>query len=151
MPLNQIKWHVCILNFMAVKCDVPSIQNIFSIWHGNTMSMHFGPTNCWLYFLFMFYFLLQKYFTKNKWPETIFRWFIIQKCLKDVFNSNWIIKLLYYFKEINETLRHIIKFKMFSNHIIIWNYFLLFLTIPHYPEILENIMMQILLLLTMYK
>ena len=59
---------------------------------------------------FVLYVLLQKYLTKNKWPETIFKWFIIQKCLKDVFNNKWIIKLLYYFKEINESSNFIINF-----------------------------------------
>ena len=73
-------------------------------WKYNVYAL--GPTIWCLYFLFCVF--LQKILHKNKWPETIFKSFIIQKYLKDVFNSNWIIKQLHYFKEINITLNYVI-------------------------------------------
>ena len=73
--------------------------NVYALWSYN------------LVFIFPFLCFLQKILHKNKWPETIFKSFIIQKYLKDVFNSNWIIKLLHYFKEINIKLNYVINIK----------------------------------------
>ena len=45
------------------------------------------------------------YFLHKYWmTRDHFKWFIAQQCIKDVFNNNWIIKLLDNFKEINKTL-----------------------------------------------